>query len=465
MNENLQARIDLRQLLIRFITILGLIVGIAACGSPTPALIPSDAPATPTEELSSVYGCEAEKVPVTNVHWFRDADGAWRVVGVIVNNSSRAVGKLVTGVETKDKNNQPADQGEDVVADTLNLQPGDKAPFIAWIGREIPNLDHFEIEVDECVLAEPAERSKVDIRGGRMTVDDNGRAQVTAELFNPGSKTVLVNGLMAGVYDQAGGLLAADNAIVSARYLAPGESGPARATIDLPPGGKDQIKSYQFFMDVLVDEPAPLPVDIKRDVRGISHYIDKNGHFHLVGQLTNPSQKGLVAFLQGTVYTDANKSAVADVAAFDTWVPLGPGETRPFDLADWGALNNIHTLWDDIQTQNPAIELRFEPLSTWASDVKPVKLTVEGDNVSFENGQAVFTGKVHADANISLANGLVVAVVRKKSGGEIVATSSVHLDIAASATPGQVFDYRVVVPLPTDADPATLENEVTAVGQ
>jgi hypothetical protein len=455
MKENLQTGIKLRRWLIRFITILGLAAGIAGCASPT--AIP-----TPTE-LSSVYGCEADKTPVTDVHWFRDAKGAWRVVGVITNNSSRAVGKLVTGVETKDQNNQPADQGEDVTADTLNLQPGKQMPFIAWIDREIPNFDHFEVEVDECVLTEQVERSKVDVRGGRMTVDDAGRAQVTVEVVNPGPKSVLVNGLMAGVYDQAGGLVAADNAVVATRYLAPGESGPVRVTIDLPPGSQAEIKSYKFFMDVLVDEPAPLPVNIKSDVKVISHYLDQDGHFHLVGQITNPGTKSLMASIQATIYTDANKSAVADAATFDTWVPLEPGETRPFDLTEWGALNNIPTLWYDLGTQNPAIELRLEPFSTWAGDARLVKPSLADENVSFENQQAVFTGKAKMDA--SLTTGLVTAVVRQKSGGGIVATGEAHLDIAGSAPPGQAFDYRIVVPLPADVDPASLETEVTAVGQ
>jgi hypothetical protein len=461
MNENEQTRKSMVGWIIRFVITLGLAVGSASCTSATasPTL-----PPTPTE-LSSVYDCDVAKVPVSDVHWFRDSKGAWRVVGVITNNSSRAVGKLVTGVETKDKNGQPADQGEDVSADPLNLLPGDQAPFIAWIGREIPNLDHFEVQVDECILAEPAERGKVDVRGGRMTVDEAGLAQVTAELVNPGSKAVLVNGLMAGVYDQAGKLVAADNVVIATRYLAPGESGPVRATLDLPPGGADQIKTYKFFMDVVVNEPAALPVDVKRDARIISHYLDKDGHLHLVGQLTNPGPKGLMASLQATVYTDANKSTVADAAEFTTWVPLGPGETLPFDLTGWGALNGIHSLWYDLSTQNPAIELRFEPFSTWAGDVKPIKLSLADDKVSFENQQAVFSGKVHADANTALSNGLVVAVVKQKSGGEIVATGSAHLSIAGSATPGQIFDYQIVVPLPADIDQASVETEVTAVGQ
>jgi hypothetical protein len=165
----------------------------------------------------------------------------------------------VTGVETYTKSGKPADQGEDVAAYPDDLRPGAQAPFTAWIDREIPGLDHFSVEEDECVLADSAERASVDVHGGRMVLDDAGAAQVTAELVNPGTKAVLVNGLMAAVYDQAGALIAADYVNVATRYLQPGESGPVRASLDLPPGGAQQVKSYKFFMDAMVDQPAPLP--------------------------------------------------------------------------------------------------------------------------------------------------------------------------------------------------------------
>jgi hypothetical protein len=41
--------------------------------------------------ISAVAACDASKITVTGVHWFREASGAWRVVGVINNRSSRAV--------------------------------------------------------------------------------------------------------------------------------------------------------------------------------------------------------------------------------------------------------------------------------------------------------------------------------------------------------------------------------------
>jgi hypothetical protein len=401
---------------------------------------------------------------VTGVHWFKDAVGAWRVVGVINNDSSQAVSKVVTGVETKTKDNQPADQGEDVSAYPLDLQPGATAPFTAWIDRDIPGLDHFIVEVDECVLAEQVERGEVDVHGGRMLVDDNGVAQVTAELYNPGSQTVLVNGLMAAVYDKAGALVTAEYAVVGPRYLAPGESGPVRATMDLPPGGEAQIKTYQLYKDVLVNQPGDLPFDINHDVQINSHYRDASGHFHLVGQITNPGSTNLMTSLQATVYSDSTRSKVVDVDDFTTWIPILPGQSLPFDMTSWGPLNNVSGLWDAI-AEKSTIVIRVEPFLTWAAEARVAQLMLENNSVSFADQQAAFTGKVTNELGSSIINGQVTAVVRQKADAFIVATGILHLDIASPAAQGQIFNYQLIVPLPQGLDPATLVTEVTAWGQ
>lgn len=448
---------NVRVWIIKLVIIAEILAAASGC---TPA---NSITVTPTLG-SAVEDCDAGKVTVTDVHWFKDAVGAWRVVGVINNGSSKVVNKVVTGVETMTKDNQPADQGEDVSAYPLDLQPGAQAPFTAWIDRDIPGLDHFIVEVDECVLAEQEERGEVDERGGRMVVDDTGAAQITAELLNSGSKTVLVNGLMAAIYDQGGALVTAEYVVVGPRYLSPGESGPVRATLDLPPGNAGQIKSYKFFMDVLVNQPSELPIDIDQDVQIISHYMDAAGHFHLLGQITNPESTDLMTSLQATVYAEPTRTSVIDVDDFTTWIPLKPGQTLPFDMVGWGPLDKIRGLWDTISGQS-TIVVRVEPFLTWTAEARVATLPLDEEDVSFVGQQVVFTGKVLNNLGSSIINGLVTAVVRQKSTAEIVATGIVHLNITDSAAPGQILNYNLVVPLPRNVDPATVDTEVTAWGQ
>jgi hypothetical protein len=443
--------------IIRVVIITGILATLDGCS-------PSNSIAVTPTSVSAVGGCDAKKVTVTGVHWFKDSVGAWRVVGVINNDSSQVVSKVVTGVETETKDNQPADQGEDVSAYPLDLQPGAKAPFTAWIDRDIPGLDHFVVEVDECVLAEQLERGVVDIRGGQMVVDNTGTVQVTAELYNPGAKTVLVNGLIGAVYDQAGNLITAEYVVVGPRYLSPGESGPVRASLDMPPGGAAQIKTYQLFKDVLVFQPDNIPFNVSQDVQIISRYSDVRGHFHLVGEITNPGSTDLMTSIQATVYADATRSTVVDADDFTTWIPLEPGETLPFDMSGWGPLSNVSGLWDTI-AEKSSIVVRMEPFLTWTAEARVAKLSLENGSVSFTDHQAVFTGEVTNNLGSSIINGQVIAILRKKSSAELVATGIVHLEISSPVAPGQVINYSADIPLPQDLNPETVETEVTAWGQ
>jgi hypothetical protein len=416
-------------------------------------------------QLAAVKECEAGKVKITGVHSFREPSGAWRVVGTITNGSSKAVGKIVTGVETLTRTGQPADQGEDVSAYPLDLQPGAQAPFTAWIDREIPGLDHFNVEVDECVLTEPHDRGSVEIHGSQMVVDEAGIAQVTAELFNPGPRPVLVNGLMAAVYDRTGALVTADYVQVATRILDAGESGPVRAALYLPPDGAQRITSYQFFMDTLVNNPNPPALEANWDIKMLSHYTDGYGHFHLLGQITNPGSTGLMAGLQATIYTDSTRSKLADAACLNTWIPLQPGETRPFDLTGWGALNDSPGLWDALSRQNAVITLRVEPLLTWTVESKVRELLLLNGSASQKGREVIFKGQVENNTGGSISNGLVRAVLREKPGGEILAVGSTYLAIPDSAASGQILDYSFTVSLPANVDFDSVETNLIAQGQ
>jgi hypothetical protein len=122
-------------------------------------------------------------------------------------------------------------------------------------------------------------------------------------------------------------------------------------------------------------------------------------------------------------------------------------------------------LWDRLAKQNAVISLRLEPFLTWKETTSVAELSLRDGNVSINNQQALFTGKVQNDMSGRINAGEVVAVVRQKSSGEIVATGRQALDITDSAAPGQILDYSITVTLPPNLDPASLVTEVSALGQ
>lgn len=456
-NENNSGKLIVRKWVLRLFLLWMLLAGTSACAPLAHYLWGQPI------QIPSTNNCDQAKVPVLNVHWFKDSEGAWWVMGEIVNKSNQVIGSLETGVETRTKFDRPVDQGEDVAAYPLNLKPGEKAPYIAWIDRDLPNLDHFEVEVADCSVAEEAQRSQVDISSDNVVVDSSGKAEVTGAITNPGTQTVLVNGLMAAVYDSKGIMISAGYALVTPRLLAPGESGPVRATLELPPASGEAISSHKFFMDVLVqDEPASLPFDPEKDVQIISHYTDAEGQFHLLGQLTNSGTEPVMTAVQASI-SPASGSMLLDAGQYTTWLPLEAGQTLPFDITDWGLLNNLPKGLSG-EEANIHASLRLEPFLSWNSNTPAAKLTLVSPIESIESGQAIFNGQVKNDTSSGITSGLVVMVVKQKSDGKIVAVGNVRLSITSSAAPGAVMDYSLKIYLPAGVDEGGLQAEVSAFG-
>jgi hypothetical protein len=450
--------ICLNNLVLLFI-VLSFGMGACAPAAPAPA-------STPTAAV--IDDCDVGKIDITDVSWFQEPDGAWRVVGMMHNNSSEPIAKVLIGALTKKKDDElvypDGPKGETIGAYPSHLLPGEQAPFSAWIQREIPGLDHFSIDKKLCVIADPAERVQLRERGGQVLVDDNGLAQVIAEVVNPGSQTALVNSMMAGIFDSSGKLITAIDAEVAPRILAPGESGPVRVTLALPPDGAARLKSYKLYMDALVTEPPSKLLDAQTDVQVHAQYFDDAGHFHLVGQITNAGTAPLMVSVQATVYADLDKAAVVDADFVNSLIPLAPGEVMPFDLTNWRVING-KTGPAKALTKNAAVALRVEPFHTWATTASVAPLTVIAEPPTFTGQEATFTGTVKNETGRNVMLGTVTVALRDKVGGELRATGQAAVDIVGELTDGEARGYQIVIPIGSGLDTQTMDVEITASGQ
>src|SRR5512134_2513623 len=160
--------IRLNHLVLLFIV---LAFSIGACAPSASLPVPTYVPT-----FSDINPCDVANIEITDVSWFREPDGAWRVVRMMRNNSSEPIAKVLIGALTKNKNDElvypEGPKGETIDAYPSHLLPGDEAPFSAWIKREIPTLDHLSIDKKLCVIADPAEHLQLQERGGQLLVDD-----------------------------------------------------------------------------------------------------------------------------------------------------------------------------------------------------------------------------------------------------------------------------------------------------
>jgi len=441
-----------------------LLFGIGAC-APS-ASLPA---ATSIPTFSDINPCDVSNIDITDVSWFQEPDGAWRVVGMMRNNSSQPISKVLIGALTKKKNDElvypDGPKGETIGAYPSHLLPGEQAPFSAWIKREIPTLDHFTMDKKLCVIADPAERLQLQERGGQLLVDDNGLAHVIAEVVNPGPQTALINGMMVGVFDASDHLISAVDAEITPRILGSGESGPVRATLALPPGGAAQVKSYKLYMDPFVTESASELLDAGEDLQVNAQYFDTAGNFHLVGQITNAGTKPMMVSVQATVYADRARTSVVDATFVNTLIPLAPGENMPFDLTDWQVLNGKADLREALSKQDAAVALRIEPFHTWVVDTSVIPLTVNPEPPTFGTREAVFNGIVKNETGHNIILGTVTVTLRDKASGKITATGQAPMDIVNTLTDGEARGYSITIPIGSGFDPQTMEFEIIASGQ
>jgi hypothetical protein len=451
----------LNSLVLWFIVLL---FGIDACAPSASLPAPTSLPTS-----SDINPCDVSNIDITDVSWFQEPDGAWRVVGMMHNNSSQPIAKVLIGALTRKKNDElvypEGPKGETIGAYPSHLLPGEQAPFSAWIKREIPALDHFTIEKKLCVIADPAERLQLQERGGQLLVDDDGLAQVTLEVLNPGPQTALINGMMVGVFDASDHLISAVDAEITPRILASGESGPVRATLALPPGGAAQVKSYKLYMDPFVTESAPELLDPRKDLQVNAQYFDAVGNFHLVGQIINAGTQPMMVSVQATLYADDARTAVVDATFMNTLIPLAPGESMPFDLTDWQVLIGKADLREALSKQDAAVALRVEPFHTWVADTSVTPLAVNPEPPAFGAQEAVFTGTVKNDTGHNIILGTVTVTLRDKVSGKITATGQAPVDIVNILTDGEARGYLIAIPVRAGFDPQTVEFEITASGQ
>ena len=440
-----------------------LALGAAGCTGPSGAASPA-APVAPAPEAAATE-CPAERIQVTSLSWFQDSQGVWRVVGMIDNQWDQPISKIVTDVEALDARGEVIDHGEDISDYPLNLAPGAQAPFNAWIKRDFPGTLSWRVEVSECVVAEKLERGRVDVRGGQLLMDGSARAHVTGEVVNTGTKPVLVNGLRAALFDKAGAPVAVENAAVSARYLAPGEQGPVRVTLDLPPTAPSQVAGYRLYMDTVVADPKPALLDAARDVQVTSRYVDAGGRLHMVGEVTNHGETSLTLRLQATLYDDPGRTTAADAADLALFLPLAPGETRPFDFDDWGPANGRRGLAERLAASGTQAMVRADLLESWAGTAAKTRLDLPDTPPTFTAGEASFAGTIHNDTARPVSEVLVTVALRERARGRLLATAAAQLIPAEPVAAGGTLDYQLSVPLAPAFDTRSVDYSVTALAQ
>lgn len=372
---------------------------------------------------------------VTSLRGYVNTQGNLEVVGLVTNRSGFGVSFTQIEVEVLDAAGNSLYQGV-TFAILEYLAPGETSPFNLLIPEDLPQAQSYRAEVVGYHF-DVLERAHVSLEHERLIVDDRGDIFITGVLVNQNDRPIIINSLGAATFDQAEQVVTANAHSVLMRYLAPGQIGFFRVTMNGPREGTAQIAKHTVYIDAQPSEPL---AEIPFSIASSRDYLDIYGNFHLVGEVSNQSESPYKVNLLAAIY-DASGNVLD---ASDLGLPfavLVPGESVPFDFNHWGPLNTEEGL---IETADH-FAVFIDYFWTWVPTSEVVELTLQDQHEDFSVEEATFSGKILNDTGSPLSSVTVVVALRGAQDKKVVATNYDFFN--GELEVGALYEYTVTIPL------------------
>lgn len=389
---------------------------------------------------------------ILSLNGYQDESDYWHIIGLVANDTERAVSDLEVEVEIFDASEASLYKE---VADPMlyNLAPGDTTPFDLWVLEELPGADHFTAIIVGQGSAD-IERAAVEVSKVNRIVDKYDSINLTGEVTNNGTTPLEVNGLAAALFNDAGELITAASVSVIQHHLEPGDSSAFRISLSAPPDQLESLTDYQLYWDTIVAEPAEL---IDFTLSDFYKYMDSYENFHLAGSITNNGTKNMYVSMVAGIYDGAGNVLDASSISLPVYY-IAPGETLPVDFDIWGPMSYT----DDAFGKAEEFLISVDYYWTYESYSELVTISTKGDSNTFDSEEAKFIGYVVNDSGKDLSGATVIVAIYEKGTDKLLATEYdwIFDDIANGAEAA----YEVNIYLPTGLDPTTVDYVITAVG-
>jgi len=372
-------------------------------------------------------------IQIDQVHGFYDIYDGLNVVGLVTNNTDRAVDNVEIEVEVFDANDISL-YTETIYMDFFALAPGETSPFSVFIFEDLPIADDYNfaaIVVGNSVT--DLERAAVDVSNSLMTFDDDGNIHLTGELVNNTDQPINMNALAGAVFNANGEIIVSESTYTMIVYLDPGDSGPFRVTMTSPNTGTADITNFKVYLDAEVAAPVdPVNITFSETV----DYLDTSDDFHLVGEVTNNSDKALNIYLVAGIYDSEGKVLDANTLSLPIRT-LKPGETSPFDFTYWAVLDY------SVEQRERVNNFTIQVDGAWTSDftTELFDLTTTNDTHEFDDFSGTFTGQVVNNSGGPVDYGPVIVYAVDKQSGAIVAMN--YTTFFEEIPDGGTYDYTI----------------------
>lgn len=416
-----------------------------------PTEVPTEAPAdVPTEAAGEPTG---DIIAIDQVHGFYDLYDTLNVVGLVTNNTSRAIDNIEVEVEIFDAAGASLYK-ETTYVDLYTIAPGESTPFSLYVFDDIPNADNFVATVVGNSVTD-LERATVDVANSVMTIDDDGSVHLTGELVNNTDQPVLINSLAGAVFNANGEIIISESYNVMIRYLDPGDSGPFRVTITGPKDGTADLTDYKIYIDAEVTN-AVTPFNVT--VSDAINYSDDYDDLHLVGQVVNNGDLTLNVYLVAGLY-DAEGNVIDAASLTLPFTALKPGEMSPYDFDFWGAVNNTSGLLDKATEYSVQVDAWW----TYETSTEMFDLTTANDNFTFDSFGGTLTGQVVNNSGGPIGSATVVVYFVSKETGLVVGMGDTY--VYEEIADGASLEYTLYLYPEAGFDLSTVDYFIIVKGQ
>jgi hypothetical protein len=401
-------------------------------------------------------GGETERTPgqlnITSLNGYQDEWDDWHIVGLLANDTDRAVSDLEIEVEIFDAS-ETSLYKEVAYPMLYNLAPGELSPFELWVYEDLPTADHFTAAIVGQGTSD-IERATVEITKVTQIVDEYDAINLTGEVVNNNDTPVDISGLSAALFNDAGELVTAGYVSVVQHHLEPGESGVFRINLYAPEDQLESLTDYEFYVDSVVADPADV-VDLQ--FSDFYDYMDGYDNFHLAGSITNNSDKNMSVSMVAGIY-DGNGNVVDASTLSLPFYYIAPGETIPLDFDSWGPMSYTSDAYDNATEYIVSVDYYW----TYESYSQLTTLTTKDDSNTFDSDEAKFIGYVVNDSGKDLTGATVVVALYEKGTQNLWATDYnwIFDDIANGAE----VAYEVTIYLPADVDASMVDIVITVRG-
>ncbi len=439
-----------------------LALALSACNVPSPDTPAGDQPAAPAASDGNPGSQAGDNgdgaappqatVSMDGVAAFRDADGNWNVIGMVTNRGDAPVDNVVVAVEIYDESENLVLREETGTLTGL-IMPGESAPLRWRTTQTLPASFRYSAII---ISQQKSDQQRLDltVRNVNITRAD-GRVYVTGELVNETGAPVEVYDLATLLFDSNGQPMSANAAAIYTSYLNPNDAGPFVFELPVDPNSDAKMAGSTFYIDarsVAQREPISMKFLPNQYV-----YRDAQGRLHLVGEVTNTSNRPLDIRLLATMY--ASDDTVVDASALDLSLrTLFPEQTTSFDFIIWPVLNDGTATPPNIDS----FVLQADP--GWTLDAttaySPLDITAL-DNNAAPDGLVTFEGTLTNNTGSAVEDATIVVVLRNAAGAA-VAMGATRTGSAIAA--GSTADFGIRFYADPNMDLSQLTYEMEAYG-